>query len=70
MVPQLPYFMIQWDYKGEKGFGHVIEGGNHHHGSSKTDTGAEEDLSSVLDDGLKGSKFPRFVILSVSLLLV
>ncbi|KNZ57146.1 hypothetical protein VP01_222g5 [Puccinia sorghi] len=60
MVPQLPYFMIQWDYKGEKGFGHVIEGGNHHHGSSKTDTGAEEDLSSVLDDGLKGSKFPRY----------
>lgn len=26
MVPNLPYFMVQWDYKGEKGFGHVIEG--------------------------------------------
>ncbi|PWN52433.1 hypothetical protein IE53DRAFT_340599 [Violaceomyces palustris] len=26
MVPQLPYFMVQWDYKGEKGYGHVIEG--------------------------------------------
>jgi len=28
MVPQLPYFMIQWDYKGEKGYGHVIEDGD------------------------------------------
>lgn len=26
MVPNLPYFMVQWDYKGEKGYGHVIEG--------------------------------------------
>ncbi|KAM0790527.1 hypothetical protein ACM66B_003397 [Microbotryomycetes sp. NB124-2] len=26
MVPNLPYFMVQFDYKGEKGFGHVIEG--------------------------------------------
>ncbi|UZJ54828.1 hypothetical protein CBS101457_004148 [Exobasidium rhododendri] len=28
MVPQLPYFMVQWDYKGEKGYGHVIEDGD------------------------------------------
>lgn len=27
MVPQLPYFMVQWDYKGERGYGHVIEEG-------------------------------------------
>lgn len=26
MVPNLPYFMVSWDYKGEKGYGHVIEG--------------------------------------------
>ncbi|KAF8967089.1 CwfJ C-terminus 1-domain-containing protein-like protein [Flammula alnicola] len=26
MVPNLPYFMIQFDHKGEKGYGHVIEG--------------------------------------------
>lgn len=26
MVANLPYFMVQWDYKGEKGYGHVIEG--------------------------------------------
>lgn len=25
MVPQLPYFMIQFDYRGHKGFGHIIE---------------------------------------------
>ena len=28
MVPNLPYFMVQFDYKGEKGYGHVIEGAN------------------------------------------
>lgn len=26
LVPNLPYFAIQWDYKGEKGYGHIIEG--------------------------------------------
>ena len=26
MVKELPYFMVQFDYKGEKGYGHVIEG--------------------------------------------
>lgn len=26
MVPNLPYFMVMFDYKGEKGYGHVIEG--------------------------------------------
>ncbi|WFD33044.1 Pre-mRNA-splicing factor cwf19 [Malassezia sp. CBS 17886] len=25
MVSRLPYFMVQWDYKGERGYGHVIE---------------------------------------------
>ena len=25
MVPNLPYFMVQFDYKGEQGYGHVIE---------------------------------------------
>ncbi|WFD24147.1 hypothetical protein MEQU1_002844 [Malassezia equina] len=25
MVSRLPYFMIQWDYKGQRGYGHVIE---------------------------------------------
>ncbi|ORY55951.1 CwfJ C-terminus 1-domain-containing protein-like protein [Leucosporidium creatinivorum] len=26
LVPNLPYFMVQFDYKGEKGYGHIIEG--------------------------------------------
>ncbi|GAA6006736.1 hypothetical protein JCM11491_003164 [Sporobolomyces phaffii] len=26
LVPNLPYFMVQFDYKGENGYGHVIEG--------------------------------------------
>jgi hypothetical protein len=26
MVPNLPYFMVQFDHKGEKGYGHVVEG--------------------------------------------
>lgn len=26
MVSQLPYFMVQFDHKGERGYGHVIEG--------------------------------------------
>ena len=30
MVPNLPYFMVQFDHKGEKGYGHVIEGTDAH----------------------------------------
>lgn len=37
MVPQLPYFMVQWDYKGEKGYGHVIEDGDGHDGAGGGD---------------------------------
>ncbi|PLW28921.1 hypothetical protein PCASD_19621 [Puccinia coronata f. sp. avenae] len=59
MVSQLPYFMIQWDYRGEKGFGHVIEGDDNHPGSSKADPGVDGDHTSIVDDGLKGTKFPR-----------
>ncbi|KIO22257.1 hypothetical protein M407DRAFT_28205 [Tulasnella calospora MUT 4182] len=51
MVPNLPYFMVQWDYKGEKGYGHVIEG------SGKA--GDEDDMD--VDDGDKGGgEFPRY----------
>jgi len=50
MVPNLPYFMVQFDYKGEKGYGHVIEG------SGET-IGDEEGL----DEGEKGGgDFPRY----------
>ncbi|TFK74757.1 hypothetical protein BDN72DRAFT_759018 [Pluteus cervinus] len=51
MVPNLPYFMIQFDYKGEKGYGHVIEG---------TGGDGPEDEGGV-DDGEKGGgEFPRW----------
>jgi hypothetical protein len=66
MVSQLPYFMIQWDYRGEKGFGHVIEGDDKHPGSSKADPGVDGDHTSIVDDGLKGTKFPRYIFLSFS----
>ncbi|KAG6903266.1 hypothetical protein C0995_000161 [Termitomyces sp. Mi166 len=47
MVPNLPYFMVQFDHKGEKGYGHVIEG---------TDTADGE----MLEEGEKGGgEFPR-----------
>lgn len=50
MVPNLPYFMVQFDHKGEKGYGHVIEG------SGKGD---DED---VIEEGEKGGgDFPMCV---------
>jgi len=56
MVPNLPYFMVQFDHKGEKGYGHVIEGANE---PTEDDGG---------DEGEKGGgEFPRFVALSVFL---
>ena len=51
MVPNLPYFMVQFDYKGEKGYGHVIEG-----------TNAAEETEEGIDEGEKGGgDFPRLV---------
>lgn len=60
MVSKLPYFMIQWDYKGEKGFGHVIEGNDDVSSSKRGPQTGEEELNSFVDDGMKGSKFPRY----------
>ena len=45
MVSNLPYFMVHWDYKGEKGFGHVIEG-------PESATGAGDGYD--FDEGAKG----------------
>lgn len=53
MVPNLPYFMVQFDHKGEKGFGHVIEG------SSKAEE-AEEEWGLGDMDGGKGAFPPWF----------
>ncbi|KAF9516370.1 hypothetical protein BS47DRAFT_1376037 [Hydnum rufescens UP504] len=53
MVPHLPYFMVQWDYKGEKGYGHVIEGVGDSAGGGEGD--------GAVDEGDKGGgKFPRY----------
>ncbi|KAJ7164629.1 CwfJ C-terminus 1-domain-containing protein-like protein [Mycena crocata] len=50
MVPNLPYFMVQFDHKGEKGYGHVIEGT----GDTSTEDGG-------LEEGEKGGgEFPRY----------
>ncbi len=49
MVPNLPYFMVQFDYKGEKGYGHVIEG-----------EGEGVENEDDYDEGAKGGgEFPR-----------
>ena len=51
MVPNLPYFMVQFDYKGEKGYGHVIEGA----------TEAQDDDEYGLAEGEKGGgEFPLY----------
>ena len=40
MVPNLPYFMVQFDHKGENGYGHVIEGvGDGHEEEEGVDAG-------------------------------
>ncbi|KZO92712.1 hypothetical protein CALVIDRAFT_301645 [Calocera viscosa TUFC12733] len=51
MVESLPYFMVQWDYKGEKGYGHVIEGDAGGAADEENDYAGEE-------EGRKGT-FPK-----------
>ncbi|KAK8861747.1 hypothetical protein IAR55_002570 [Kwoniella newhampshirensis] len=58
MVANLPYFMVQWDYKGEKGYGHVIEGVNES-GSGNNANGGEEGEGDVGAAGQEG-EFPRY----------
>ncbi|KIO06009.1 hypothetical protein M404DRAFT_139792 [Pisolithus tinctorius Marx 270] len=53
MVPNLPYFMVQFDHKGERGYGHVIEG------TGESAAAGEED--GLVDEGDKGGgEFPRY----------
>jgi hypothetical protein len=55
MVKNLPYFMVQWDYKGEKGYGHVIEGV----GESAA---AADEVEGQVDEGDRGGgEFPRYL---------
>ncbi|PPQ99199.1 hypothetical protein CVT26_014122 [Gymnopilus dilepis] len=51
MVPNLPYFMVLFDHKGENGYGHVIEGPAEH----------QEGDEDGLDEGEKGGgEFPHY----------
>lgn len=64
MVPNLPYFMVQFDYKGERGYGHVIEG-------TGDAAGAGDDPDAALDEGEKGGgEFPRSATVFFSLLFL
>ena len=56
MVPNLPYFMVQFDHKGERGYGHVIEGVG-------DAAGVADDPEGAVDEG-KGGEFPRWVFIS------
>ncbi|EGG02079.1 uncharacterized protein MELLADRAFT_78862 [Melampsora larici-populina 98AG31] len=60
MVSNLPYFMVQWDYKGEKGYGHVIEGNDESSGRAGRGENGSEEISSILDEEGKGGEFPRY----------
>ncbi|EIW68951.1 hypothetical protein TREMEDRAFT_68880 [Tremella mesenterica DSM 1558] len=49
LVSNIPYFMVHWDYKGEKGYGHVIEG---------TEEGGVEDGIPANEGDRGGTSFP------------
>jgi hypothetical protein len=56
LVSNLPYFMVQWDHKGEKGYGHVIEGSEEGSGA-----GADDELEGLVKEGDKGgSEYTRY----------
>ncbi|KAG8812293.1 hypothetical protein FRC17_002101 [Serendipita sp. 399] len=53
MVQNLPYFGVLFDYKGQKGFGHVIEG-------VEDAAGDGDDLDGAVDESEKGGgEFPE-----------
>ncbi|PWN20237.1 hypothetical protein BCV69DRAFT_312843 [Microstroma glucosiphilum] len=54
MVPQLPYFMIQFDHKGEKGYGHVIEG------AEAGEAFEQQDEYAMSEAAMGGGKFDRW----------
>lgn len=66
MVSRLPYFMIQWDYKGQRGYGHVIEetqGERHHARQRRYRQYASDYEALTFEDGdhLGGTGFPAYV---------
>ncbi|SCV73940.1 BQ2448_6370 [Microbotryum intermedium] len=61
LVPNLPYFMVQFDYKGEKGYGHVIEGID-----DATERDKDGDELRDYTGGEKGEEFKRSSFLPLS----
>ncbi|WFD06962.1 Pre-mRNA-splicing factor cwf19 [Malassezia vespertilionis] len=59
MVSKLPYFMVQWDYKGQRGYGHVIEARDDGAGRASLHAAYEEPS---YDDGdhIGGAGFPKW----------
>lgn len=55
LVPNLPYFMVQWDYRGEQGYGHVIEGVDD---APEYDQDGYEQRGEIGEKG--GGEFPRY----------
>ncbi|GAA5944983.1 hypothetical protein JCM1841_005425 [Sporobolomyces salmonicolor] len=55
LVPNLPYFMVQFDYRGEKGFGHIIEGVDD---APERDLDGEERRGELGEKG--GGEFPNY----------
>lgn len=53
LVSKLPYFMVMWDYKGEKGYGHVIEGIDEAGGVD-----ADDGMGGVIEGDVSGGRFP------------
>ena len=60
MVSRLPYFMIQWDYKGQRSYGHVIESRDDE--ASLTSSARRGFEEPTYDDGdhVGGGAFPRW----------
>lgn len=57
LVSNLPYFAVQFDYKGEKGYGHIIEGVDD---APDRDLDGEESKGQLGDKG--GGEFTRCVL--------
>jgi hypothetical protein len=59
MVSNLPYFMVHWDHKGEKGYGHVIEGTDDAGGRGMGLPGEEGGEGGAMEEDGKGEEFPK-----------
>lgn len=67
LVSRLPYFMVQWDYKGQRGYGHVIEEryGDRHRARRHRQYASDYEAP-TFDDGdhVGGTGFPAYVYIT------